>query len=40
VRRGTRVLRFEVKEPTLEEIFIETIGASGLERVEGGAVHA
>ena len=33
VARGTRILRFEVKEPTLEEIFIEKVGASGLERV-------
>ncbi len=48
VARGTRVLRFEVKEPTLEEIFIEKVGSSGLERVEtaglagvnGGRVHA
>ena len=36
VARGTRILRFEVKEPTLEEIFIEKVGASGLERVRAG----
>ena len=48
VGRGTRILRFEVKEPTLEEIFIEKVGAGGLEQVEmdarpamtRGAVHA
>ena len=32
--RGTRIHRFEVKEPTLEEIFIETVGSEGLETVE------
>ena len=32
--RGTRINRFEVKEPTLEEIFIETVGPDGLETVE------
>lgn len=26
IRRGTRITRFEVKEPTLEEIFIEKVG--------------
>jgi len=26
VQRGTRINRFEVKEPTLEEIFIEKVG--------------
>jgi ABC-2 type transport system ATP-binding protein len=25
-QRGTRIIRFEVMEPTLEEIFIETVG--------------
>ncbi len=48
VGRGTRILRFEVKEPTLEEIFIEKVGSGGLEQVETdrrtavtrGAVHA
>ena len=48
VGRGTRILRFEVKEPTLEEIFIEKVGEGGLEQVEmngrravtRGAVHA
>ena len=34
---GTRITRFEVKEPTLEEIFIETVGPDGLETVETGA---
>ena len=28
VRNGTRITRFEVKEPTLEEIFIERVGGS------------
>ena len=28
IRRGTRITRFEVKEPTLEEIFIETVGGT------------
>ena len=39
---GTRITRFEVKEPTLEDIFIETVGPDGLESVEasGEAVHA
>ena len=31
---GTRISRFEVKEPTLEEIFIETVGPDGLESVD------
>ncbi len=35
--RGTRITRFEVKEPTLEEIFIETVGPDGLETVEASA---
>jgi ABC-2 type transport system ATP-binding protein len=26
IARGTRITRFEVVEPTLEEIFIETVG--------------
>jgi ABC-2 type transport system ATP-binding protein len=26
IQRGTRITRFEVMEPTLEEIFIETVG--------------
>jgi ABC-2 type transport system ATP-binding protein len=26
IQRGTRISRFEVMEPTLEEIFIETVG--------------
>ena len=28
IARGTRITRFEVKEPTLEEIFIERIGGN------------
>jgi ABC-2 type transport system ATP-binding protein len=28
IRRGTRINRFEVKEPTLEEIFIEKVGGN------------
>ena len=48
VTRGTRILRFEVKEPTLEEIFIEKVGEDAMEHVETdgrtamtrGAVHA
>ena len=48
VARGTRILRFEVKEPTLEEIFIEKVGRDGLEQattagqadIARGAVHA
>ena len=35
VERGTRISRFEVMEPTLEEIFIETVGSDGVETVEG-----
>ena len=35
--RGTRITRFEVKEPTLEEIFIETVGPDGLETVDASA---
>ena len=34
VERGTRISRFEVMEPTLEEIFIETVGTDGVETVE------
>jgi ABC-2 type transport system ATP-binding protein len=26
MQNGTRITRFEVMEPTLEEIFIETVG--------------
>ena len=40
VARGTKILKFEVKEPTLEEIFIEKVGGGVMERVDGGAVHA
>ena len=42
--RGTRVLRFEVREPTLEEIFIERVGRDAVESVDselpGGRAHA
>ncbi len=43
--RGTRVLRFEVREPTLEEIFIECVGPDAGHtgddaEVEGGRAHA
>ena len=31
---GTRISKFEVMEPTLEEIFIETVGPDGMEAVE------
>ncbi len=51
VSRGVRISRFEVMEPTLEEIFIEKVGSEGvetvndgtqnrLETVGGGKVHA
>ena len=38
VHRGTRIIRFEVKEPTLEEIFIEKVTES--VNNGGGMVHA
>jgi ABC-2 type transport system ATP-binding protein len=38
IRRGTRITRFEVKEPTLEEIFIEKVTESANNG--GGKVHA
>lgn len=38
VHRGTRIIRFEVKEPTLEEIFIEKVTESANNG--GGMVHA
>ena len=49
INAGARISRFEVMEPTLEEIFIEKVGRDGMERVEsrealepvaGGPVHA
>ncbi len=40
VSRGTRISRFEVMEPTLEEIFIETVNANSEDVLEGAAVHA
>jgi ABC-2 type transport system ATP-binding protein len=39
VGRGTHFTRFEVMEPTLEEIFITTVKATP-EFAEAGAVHA
>jgi len=38
IRRGTRITRFEVKEPTLEEIFIEKVTQSANNG--GGKVYA
>lgn len=38
IRRGTYITRFEVKEPTLEEIFIEKVTESANNG--GGMVHA
>ena len=38
IRRGTRIIRFEVKEPTLEEIFIEKVTESA--KNGGGKVYA
>jgi ABC-2 type transport system ATP-binding protein len=42
VQRGTRITRFEVMEPTLEEIFIEKVteGAEGSMQPIGGKVNA
>ena len=40
VARGTRISRFEVMEPTLEEIFIEMVGQEGIEAPEGAKVYA
>ena len=48
IANGTRISRFELTEPTLEEIFIETVGAdhadfdtgSRQHRIAGGPVHA
>ena len=40
VASGARISRFEVMEPTLEEIFIEEVGRDGLETVAGGKVYA
>ena len=37
---GTRLQRFEVMEPTLEEIFIETVGPDAMEQVEEVGAHA
>lgn len=40
VASGARISRFEIVEPTLEEIFIEKVGHTGLERVEEAKVYA
>jgi ABC-2 type transport system ATP-binding protein len=40
VARGTVIHRFEVKEPTLEEIFIEQVRASFGDEEAGGIVDA
>ena len=40
VQGGTKISRFEVMEPTLEEIFIERVGRDGLESVDGGKQNA
>ncbi len=40
VHSGARISRFEIVEPTLEEIFIEKVGNTGLERVEESKVYA
>ncbi len=40
VASGARISRFEVMEPTLEEIFIEEVGRDGLETVEARKVYA
>ena len=37
---GARISRFEVMEPTLEEIFIEKVGRDGLETVPESRVYA
>ncbi len=38
--RHARVSRFEVMEPTLEEIFIEKVTRESTQSVDGGKVHA
>ncbi len=40
VARGARISRFEVMEPTLEEIFIEQVGTRTPDNPAGGTVHA
>ncbi len=40
VASGARISRFEVVEPTLEEIFIEKVSHTGVERVEESKVYA
>ena len=40
IARGTQVSRFEVMEPTLEEIFIETVKGTPEFIAAGGKIHA
>ena len=40
VANGTEIMRFEVVEPTLEEIFIETVKGTPEYAAAGGLVHA
>jgi len=40
IARGTQVSRFEVMEPTLEEIFIETVKGTPEFLAAGGKIHA
>ena len=40
VADGVEVSRFEVMEPTLEEIFIETVKGTPEYEAAGGLVHA
>ncbi len=40
VAGGTEIMRFEVIEPTLEEIFIETVKGTPEYTAQGGLVHA
>jgi ABC-2 type transport system ATP-binding protein len=40
INRGVQVSRFEVMEPTLEEIFIETVKGTPEFIAAGGKIHA
>ena len=40
LQQGVRISRFEVMEPTLEEIFIERVGPDAVETIEGVPVRA
>ncbi len=40
VQSGVQITRFEVMEPTLEEIFIETVKGTAAHAATGGLVHA